>query len=57
MASTDIVKAPARSAFAAAQLFHRIWPPAVIAFGLGLTGGWICLLGYGLFELVRPLWE
>lgn len=57
MASGDIVNAPARSAFTTSQLFHRIWPPAVVAFGLGLTGAWTCLLAYGLFELVRPLWE
>ena len=31
---------------------HRIWPSVVIAFGLALTGAWVCLLGYGLVYLV-----
>ena len=30
----------------------RIWPSVVIAFGLALTGAWVCLLGYGLVLLV-----
>jgi hypothetical protein len=34
-------------------LRQRIWPVAIIAFGLVLTVGWTGLLGYGLFELVR----
>jgi hypothetical protein len=32
--------------------FHRVWPPAAIGFGLGLTAAWICLLGYGLVSLI-----
>jgi hypothetical protein len=32
--------------------FHQIWPPVVIAFGLGLSAAWASLLGYGLIELV-----
>ena len=32
--------------------FHQIWPPVVIAFGLGLSVAWASLLGYGLVELV-----
>jgi hypothetical protein len=32
---------------------RRIWPTAVIAFGLGLTAAWICFLGYGLVKLVE----
>ena len=35
------------------QLIHRIWPPAMIALGLGLTAAWIGLLGYGLVLLVE----
>ena len=31
----------------------RIWPSVVIAFGLALTGAWVCLLGYGLVRLVE----
>jgi hypothetical protein len=26
---------------------------AVIAFGLGLTAAWVCLLGYGVVRLIR----
>ena len=37
---------------AAGTLFHQIWPPAVIACGLGLTGAWAGLLGYGLVSLI-----
>jgi hypothetical protein len=32
--------------------FHQIWPPVVIALGLGLSVAWASLLGYGLIELV-----
>jgi len=30
-----------------------LWREAVIAFGLGLTAGWIILLGYGMVHLVK----
>src|ERR1035441_1237195 len=33
-------------------LFCRIWPPAMIAFGFGLTVAWVALLGYGLVSLI-----
>ena len=33
---------PARS-----EVKHPIWPKMAIAFGLGLTAGWVILLGYG----------
>ena len=33
-----------------ASLFHRVWPPAFIACGLGLTAAWVSFLGY---EVVR----
>jgi hypothetical protein len=32
--------------------FHQIWPPVVIALGLGLSVAWASLLGYGFVELV-----
>jgi hypothetical protein len=32
---------------------RKIWPAAEITFGLVLTVAWVCLLGYGLIELVR----
>ena len=38
----------ASSSPAARTLFHRIWRPALIATGLGLSATWTCLLGYGL---------
>jgi hypothetical protein len=38
---------------AATVIVDRIWPKAVIAFGLGLTAAWICLLGYGIAKLVE----
>ena len=37
-----------------ADLFiRRIWPPAMIVLGLGLTATWISLLGYGLVTLIE----
>jgi hypothetical protein len=46
---------PAATAAAAEPIFHRdqIWPPAIIAFGMGLTVAWISLLGYGLVEFIE----
>jgi hypothetical protein len=26
--------------------------PTMIAFGLGLTAAWVCLVGYGVFSLL-----
>jgi hypothetical protein len=48
------VIAPTASAAVADPVFyfHQIWPTAVIAIGLGLTGAWVSLLGYGLVELI-----
>jgi hypothetical protein len=31
---------------------RRVWPVAVIGFGLSVTAIWVGLLGYGLFKLV-----
>jgi hypothetical protein len=44
--------ADSRSTPAAQPLFDRIWAPAMIALGLGLTAAWACLLGYGLVSLI-----
>jgi hypothetical protein len=51
-ATTPAIAADSRFVPAAQPLFHRIWPPAMIALGLGLTAVWICLLGYGLVSLI-----
>lgn len=32
---------------------HPIWPEAVVAFALGVTVGWVILLGYGVVKLVE----
>ena len=40
-------------ALAPEPAIHRIWPVAVIAFGLGLTAAWMGLLGYGLFKIIE----
>jgi hypothetical protein len=47
--------APAASAAVADPIFYfdQIWPPAIIATGLGLTMAWVSLLGYGLIELIE----
>ena len=41
------------SAPAAIQVIDKIWPIAVIAFGLGLTAAWKCFLGYGITKLME----
>jgi hypothetical protein len=46
--AADLRSAPAQ------PLLHRMWPPAMIAFGLGLTAAWTGLLGYGLVSLTAP---
>ncbi len=33
-------------------LFHRIWPPAFIICGLGLTAAWVSFLGYAVVHLI-----
>jgi len=38
---------------AADPFLQRIWPPAALAFALGLTAAWVSLLGYGLFSLIE----
>jgi len=34
------------------SLFHRIWPAAIIIFGLALNVAWMALLGYGLVRII-----
>jgi len=53
-ATAPAAKADSRSTPAAQPLFDQIWPQAMVAFGLGLTAVWICLLGYGLVKLIEP---
>jgi len=31
---------------------NKIWPKALLIFGLGLNAAWIFLLGYGLVKIV-----
>ena len=45
--------APAAQATQTNTLFHRIWPPATIIVGLGLTAAWIALFGYGLVSQIK----
>jgi hypothetical protein len=42
-----------RPASVTAPIIHRVWPVAVIAFGIGLTAAWVCLLGYGVAKIIR----
>jgi hypothetical protein len=42
-----------RSIPAPAEILHKIWPPAVIGFGLGLSAGWVYFLAYGLVKILR----
>lgn len=41
-----------RSAPAPEPVILRIWLSTIIAFGLGLSALWLCLLGYGLFKIL-----
>jgi hypothetical protein len=34
---------------------RRIWAPAIVAFGLGLTVGWISIIGYALVSTMIGL--
>jgi len=43
---------PVGATAAAGPVFQRIWPRAIIAFGLGLTVAWTGLLGYALVFLI-----
>ena len=45
--------ADAHAAPTHAPFVRRIWPQAVIVFGLGITAAWICLLGYGIVKLIE----
>ena len=36
-----------------APVIRRIWPQAVIVFGLALSAAWICFLGYGIVKLIE----
>jgi hypothetical protein len=51
----DFSAAAARSSPRAEPLIHRLWPQAIIGIGLGVTGAWICILGYGFGRLVGLL--
>jgi uncharacterized protein (DUF697 family) len=35
------------------SLFQRIWPTAVIIFGLAITAAWIGLLGFSLIWIIK----
>src|SRR5262245_23317610 len=42
----------------AAKLFvHRVWPSAVLGFGLGLTAVWMFVLVYGTIERINILMD
>ena len=32
---------------------NRIWPAAIICFGLGINVAWVALLGYWLVRLIK----
>jgi hypothetical protein len=50
---TQTAIAPTPLAPAEDTLLHHIWPHALIAFGLGLTVAWTCVLAYGLVTLLE----
>jgi hypothetical protein len=46
-------KAPAKASRKVKSVIHRIWPTAIIAFGLTLTVVWMCFLGYALVKIIE----
>jgi hypothetical protein len=50
---TETATIPAGRDSTVPPLFHQIWRPALISFGLGLSLAWSCLLGYGLVLLIE----
>ena len=52
MTAMKIKTAIAPTTPVAAPFFHRIWPSAMIAFGLGLSAAWAFFLAYGLVRLI-----
>ena len=46
-------KAPAKPPHKVKSVIHRIWPTAIIAFGLTLTVVWMCFLGYALVKIIE----
>jgi hypothetical protein len=53
MQTQTAIAATVDSASAAEPLFQRIWPPATLAIGLGLTVAWTGILVYGLAKLME----
>ena len=54
MQSRTTIASAATLPYEPAQRVRReIWQVSVITFGLVLTVGWVCLLGYGLIKLVQ----
>ena len=53
MQAQTAIAAEPRSASAVDPLIRRIWPPAMVAFGLGLAAAWVCLLIYGLVTVIK----
>jgi hypothetical protein len=56
----DLVATPASAVAALAwparalATFHRVWPLAGLAFAAVVNAGWIGLLGYEFFQLIKP---
>ena len=51
---TQTATAPTTAAATnSAPLIDRIWPAAIIIFGLGLTVAWAAFLGYGLVSIIK----
>jgi len=43
---------PAARSVRTGEVFQRIWPPAVMLIGAGLTLAWAAFLGYELISIV-----
>jgi hypothetical protein len=53
MQTQTAIVATVDSASATEPLFQRIWPPAMLAIGLGFSVAWACLLVYLAFALAK----
>ena len=39
------------------HLFHQLWPPAIVAFGLFLSCAWTIFLAYAAYATTTTLWD
>jgi len=53
--TTAIVAVPLAIPRLPTSFFQRVWPPAILVFGLAVTTAWTAFLGYALVSLITEL--